>query len=352
MSGAAEFRREALAWVLAAGLLWLLYLVTRPFVNTLTWAAVLAIFFFPIHSRIVGRLRRRNLAAIVSTLIVATALLAPLSWLAPALVSQAIQTVRNLPREEIVDRAHAAAGWLFDRIPGEQPSLDEILENSVNAVAQRLGQWSARLAANIAAGVLDLIVLLLGLFYLFRDGPRLVALLRDVSPFGGVRHDKMVSETIDMISATITAGVVTAIVQGLLTTLAFALLGLPSPMLWGVVAAFFSLIPIVGAWMVWLPAAIGLLLNGDYGRGVALLAIGGLLVSTVDNFLRPYLIADRSQLNALLVFISVLGGVQAFGFVGLVLGPLILATAAGLITGYRESLNQPVEGEGEAPDAV
>ncbi len=340
------WRRKALAWLLAAGLLWLLYLVVRPFFNTLTWAAVLAIFFFPVHRHILRRLPRPNLAAVLSALLVAALLVAPLSWLAPALISQAIQTVRELPREEIAARAQSAAGWLFERIPGEQPSLDEIVKDTVNAVGQRLGQWSALLVANIASGVIDLIVLLLGLFYLFRDGPRLVALLRDVSPFGGMRHDKMVGETIDMISATITAGVVTAVVQGLLTTLAFALLSMPSPILWGVVAAFFSLIPIVGAWMVWLPAAVGLLLNGDYGRGVALLAIGALLVSTVDNFLRPYLIADRSQLNALLVFISVLGGVQAFGFVGLVLGPLVLATAAGLISGYRDSLSQPAGPDG------
>jgi len=315
----------------------------QPFLSTLTWAAVLAIFFFPVHSRIFKRSRRRNLAAFLSTLAVAVVLIAPMGWLVPTLVSQTVQTVKELPGGDIVDRIQSGAGWLFERLPGKQPSLNQIYENAVNAIGQRAGEWSAKLVANIASWVIDLVLLLFTLFYLFRDGPRLVALLRDVSPFGGARHDKMVGETIDMISVTISAGIVTALVQGMLTAVAFLVLDLPSPMLWGVVAAFFSLIPIVGAWIVWLPAAVGLLLNGDYGRGLALLAIGALLVSTVDNFLRPYLIADRSQLNALLVFIAVLGGVQAFGFVGLVLGPLVVATAAGLITGYRDSLEEPAE---------
>ena len=107
---------------------------------------------------------------------------------------------------------------------------------------------------------------------------------------------------------------------------------------YGVMMALASFVPILGAWMVWLPAAIGLLAGGEIGRGVALLALGGLLISSIDNILRPILIADRTQLNALLVFISVLGGIGAFGLVGVVLGPLVLATAAGLVTGYRETL--------------
>jgi predicted PurR-regulated permease PerM len=148
----------------------------------------------------------------------------------------------------------------------------------------------------------------------------------------------MMAETIDMISTTIRAGLLVAAAQGLLGGLTFAILGLPSPVFWSVVIAFLSLVPIFGAWMVWLPAGVGLLLSGDVGRGAALLIAGLVLISAVDNVLRPILIAGRSQLNGLLVFISILGGIQVFGFIGLVLGPLTVATAVGLIRGYRDSL--------------
>jgi predicted PurR-regulated permease PerM len=111
------------------------------------------------------------------------------------------------------------------------------------------------------AFIIDGIVLLLTLFYLFLDGARLVNLCRDVAPFGGGRHDRMAQESIDMISTTITAGLVVAVVQGMLGGLMFAALSLPAPVFWGVVIAFFSLIPILGAWMVWLPGGIGLLLT-------------------------------------------------------------------------------------------
>jgi predicted PurR-regulated permease PerM len=155
-----------------------------------------------------------------------------------------------------------------------------------------------------------------------------------------------------MLSATIRAGLLVAAVQGLLGGITFAILGLPSPVFWGVVIAFLSLLPIFGAWMVWLPAGIGLLLGGQVGRGVALLIAGLLLISAVDNVLRPILIAGRSQLNGLLVFISILGGMQVFGFIGLVLGPLTVATAAGLIRGYRDSLKNSAADSAPQVNAV
>jgi predicted PurR-regulated permease PerM len=162
----------------------------------------------------------------------------------------------------------------------------------------------------------------------------------------------MAQEAIDMISATITAGLVVAAVQGVLGGITFAALSLPSPVFWGVVIAFLSLIPILGAWMVWLPAAIGLLLTGEVTKGVILLIAGALLISAVDNFLRPALIAGRSQLNGLLVFVSVLGGIQVFGLIGLVLGPLAVAMAVGLIRGYRDSLNPATSAPEPGPEAV
>ncbi|MBI1355350.1 MAG: AI-2E family transporter [Acidobacteria bacterium] len=333
-----EARREALAWVLAMGLLWLVYQVVRSFLSPLIWATVLSIFAYPAHRRLLAKLPRRNVAALLSTTTVALLMILPVALLTPVFVVEAADAVSGLRGRDIVDRIERGLDYVSTRIPPAVGDLNEMLDEAVKALRNHVGGWSAKLVANFAGFILDCVVLVLALFYLFRDGPGLVEMLREVSPFGGERHDVMMRQAIDMISVTISSGFVVAAVQGLLGGLSFAILDLPSPLLWGVVTALMAFLPLVGAWMVWLPAGIGLLLSGQVGRGLALLAMGVLLISTVDNVLRPILISDRSQLNGLLVFISVLGGIQAFGLLGIVLGPLVMAAAVGLLTGYRDSL--------------
>jgi len=335
---AIDSRREALAWLLAALLLYLVYRVFSPFVEPLVWAAILGTFFYPAHRRLQRKVGRPVVAALISTAAVALLLIAPMVWLGWAFVREAVEAVRDLPRAEIVDKLQQGLDFVSARVPESFGSVEQRVGEWAQAASEKLLGLTAKLPANIAGFLLGFIVLLLALFYLFRDGPKILRLLREISPFGGERHDIMVKETIDMIAVTINSGFVVAFVQGLLGGLSFMVVGLGSPVLWGVMMALASFIPVLGAWMIWIPAAAGLLVGGEIGRGVALLALGGLLVSTVDNVLRPMLIAGRSQLNGLLVFISVLGGIGAFGLVGVVLGPLVVATAAGLVAGYRESL--------------
>ena len=342
--------RQVTAWAFFALLLYFLYRVTAPFLGALTWAAIVAIFSFPLHRRFCEKLPNRTVASLASVGLVVVLLVAPVAWLVPAFVSEAGEAIGNLPRDEISASIKNAASAIDARLPEGAGSVEGMTSDAIDAVKGRIGQISAFVATNVLGFFLDFIVFLLALFYLFRDGRKVVDLLRDVSPFTGERHDTMVKQAIDMISVTISSGFVTAAVQGALSGLTFAILGLPAPILWGVITALFAFLPFVGAWMVWLPAGVGLLLEGQTGRGIAMLAGGALIVSTVDNFLRPYLISDRSQMNALLTFVSVLGGMKAFGLLGIVLGPLTMAAAVGLLTGYRESL---VSGDSSAePEPV
>ena len=342
---AVDSRREALAWLLAALLVYLVYRVFAPFLEPLVWAAILGTFFYPAHRRIQAKIGRPALAALLSTLAIAVLLIAPMVWLGWSFVTEAVEAVRDLPRAEIADKLRTGLDFVSARVPESFGDVEARIGEWAQAASEKLLGLTAKLPANIAGFILGFIVLLLALFYLFRDGPKIVALLRDISPFGGERHDVMVRQTIDMISVTITSGFIVAFVQGALGGVSFMLVGLGSPILWGVMMALASFIPVLGAWMVWLPAGIGLIVSGETGRGIALLILGALLISAVDNVLRPVLIADRSQLNGLLVFISVLGGIGAFGLVGVVLGPLAVATAAGLVTGYRESLDGQQDSE-------
>ena len=334
-----DVRREAAAWALATLLAYLVWRVVGTFAAPLIWASVLAIFFFPAHRRIQNEVQRPNVAALISTVIVTAALILPITWMIPRLISQASAAARDLPTQEIVSRLKRYSNIALERLPGNR-SVEEFLNDATSGLEGRVARVSAQLIGNLAEFVIDLIVLLLALFFLFREGPRLVGWLRDISPFGGDVYDQMARQAIDMITVTISANFVVAIVQGGLGALSFLILSLPSPLFWGVMMALFSFIPFIGTWVVWGPAAAGLLLSDQVGRGIALLALGGLLVGTIDNFLRPALIAGRTQMNGLLTFISLLGGIAAFGLLGIVVGPLILATAIGLLAGYRDSVRR------------
>jgi len=266
-------------------------------------------------------------------------LVAPVVWLVPAFVGEALSTIRSLPSEELLPRVRSLLDQL-EQLPVPLPDFEQLLREASQKAGTFLAQQSARIAGNLALFVFDLVVMILAMFYLFRDGPEVVGLVRDISPLGGEHRDRMMQEVVELISVTLSSGMIVAGVQGALGGLVFLLLDMPSAVFWGVIIALLAFLPVVGPWLVWGPAAIGLIFGGSSGRGIALLVLGFLVVSGADNILRPMLIAGRSQLNGLLVFVSVLGGINAFGFLGVVMGPLVVATAVGLLRGYRESLRE------------
>jgi predicted PurR-regulated permease PerM len=330
--------QHVVAWALAALIAYFVYRVLQAFLVPLTWAAVLTIFFFPLHRRISQGVRRRSLAAFLSAATVAILLVGPAAWLVPAFVSEAVATLRTVPSGEFLLRAKHWLEPTLQSMPISIGSFDELLARVTQNLGGQVGAMSARIAGNVFGFLFDLVVVILALFYLFRDGPDLVRFLTDVSPLGGDHQESMMSEVNELISVTISSGLAVAVTQGVLGGLLFWALGMRAPVLWGVTMALLAFLPVIGPWLVWGPAGLGLILSGSTGRGITLLVLGFVLVSGADNVLRPIMIADRSQLHGLLVFISVLGGFSAFGLLGVVLGPLIVATAVGLLRGYRESI--------------
>lgn len=332
-----DFQR-AVSWGFAALLIYLLYQIVEFFLVPLTWAAVLAIFCYPIHRRILAGIRRPNVAAFISLLALTVVLVAPITLLVPAFVREAIDIVGGAQAQNALPAVKRFLFERLDQLPVSVGELETILSEFGQKARAVLAEQSARFAGNLAIFILDLVVMLMGTFYLFRDGPALVELVRDISPLGGEHRDRMMDEAAALISVTLSSGFVVAAVQGILGGLLFAVLGVRAPVFWGVCIAVLAFLPVLGPWLVWAPAAIGLMLGGEVGRGVTMLILGFVLVSGADNVLRPAMVAGRSQLNGMLVFIALLGGVGAFGFLGLVLGPLVVATAVGLLRGYRESL--------------
>ena len=175
---------------------------------------------------------------------------------------------------------------------------------------------------------------------MFRDGEQIVRALRHLMPFDAEIQKDMLEESRDLIFASVAVALLIAVIQGVLGGTAFALTGLGTPVFMGVLIAFFSIVPVVGSALIWVPAALWLGINGHWGKALLLVAICGGVAGVADNFVRPLLMRNRTRLNDLLLFISILGGLDAFGLLGLVAGPTILAAAMGVFRVYMEHREQ------------
>jgi predicted PurR-regulated permease PerM len=318
-------------------LAYFIYLLFRPFLVPLAWAAILAAVFYPLNWRMQLRWGRRWAAAL-STAIVTVAIIVPFIFVLIAFVDEAAHAVSSLDlslQTPAFARVQTAWAWLQARVPGGNlGDLDDLVRQGATQLAGLVAGQAGVLLKNVVLFVVDLIVMLFAVFFFFRDGDAMMAGLRRILPFRSDFRDLMIVQARELIQASVFAGLIVAAVQGALGGITFAVLGLGAPVFWGVMMAFFALLPIAGAWVIWGPAAIWLLMTGSTGRAIALIVIGTCVVGLVDNFLRPALVSGRTQLNGLLVFVSLLGGVSAFGLIGLVLGPVVMATAIGLLEAY------------------
>ncbi len=313
------------------------YLIARPFLVPLGWAAILAICCWPVHARLAVRIPG-PLAAAISTVVVTLVLVVPTVLLGIALAHQgadAVDRVQGGFAAGIPEPLATGYAWLGDLLP--LPPLEE-LRPRAEAVARDAAGVLAKQAGSILGAVVVILfevgVMVLALFFFLRDGPSLVAAVRRLLPFDESHRERLMRGTHDLIHASVTSGVVVAAVQGMLGGILFACLGIGSPVFWGVVMGFLSLFPLIGSWLVWGPAAVWLLSTGHVAKGVVLLVLGAVLVGGVDNVLRPVLIGNRTSMGMLPLFIGLLGGVGAFGFIGLVLGPVLLAVAISLFQTY------------------
>ncbi|MSO55319.1 MAG: AI-2E family transporter [Acidobacteria bacterium] len=316
---------------------YLLYQLFEPFLEPLAWAAIFAAFFHSRHHRLERRFGRST-AASISTTAVAVIIVVPFVLLVMAFIQEATQTLASVDLADSsskgFERVQRAWTWMQrQRFGRDIPNLDEALRQATARIAQAVAEGAGILLRNLVVLIVNVIIMLFALFFFFRDGDAIMSRLRRVLPFEASFREGRIRETAELIRASISSGLIVALVQGAVGGVTFAILGLGSPVFWGVIMAFFSLLPL-GAWLVWLPVATWLLLTGEVGRGITLLIVGAGGISMIDNFLRPILLSGRTQMNGLLVFISLLGGIAVFGLVGLVLGPVIMATAISFVDAY------------------
>jgi predicted PurR-regulated permease PerM len=323
-------------------------LIVSPFYGAVFWATVFAILFMPLYRRTLRSTRHRpTLAALASVLLIVSIVILPLTAIGALLIQEAtsiyarIQAGELNPGQYFEQMLEALPAWAANLLHASRLTEPGVMRERLSGSLLRISQVVAAQALNIGQTTLDFVVslaiMLYLLFFLLRDGELLSTRIKAAIP---LRADQMrdVLDTFALvIRATIKGNVLIAIVQGLLGGLMFWFLDIHAAALWGVVMALLSLLPAVGTALVWLPVAIYLLLTGATWQGLVLLAYGALIISSVDNILRPIVVGKDTRMPDDVVLISTVGGLVVFGPNGFVIGPIIAAVFIAALASFSAS---------------
>jgi len=332
--------------------IYLLYLILAPFLSSIIWAILLAMVFYPLFQRLQRLLKKKEvLSVLLMTLLVLIVIILPFSLLMASLAGEVVDLYHQVEEmiktgqlqtyiegmEEIPIFKWILAG-LGQHIDFSQANPLPLLLKNLNQISTFIFNQTTTLLKGFSSFVVGFFFTLLSLYYFFKDGSHLFARLKEIVPLPSKERDLLIQRFRDMIYATIYGGLLIAMIQGLLGGLSFWVLGLPSPIFWGTAMALLSFIPIGGTALIWVPAAIILLIEGAVLKGLLLLGMGVFVISMVDNLLRPFFISTRTNIHPLLLFFAVLGGVQAFGLIGFVAGPLVATLFLTLIEIYIQGI--------------
>ena len=317
--------------------IYLCYRMALPFLPALTWAMALAILFAPLNRWLESKLRRANLAAGVTVLLVALLVVVPTTFMGQRLLQESARGATLVKTQvdsgewrralEAQPRLAPAAHWVERQV-------------DLQGTVQTLTSWLTNKAAVL---VQDSVVRLIGacltfylFFYFLRDRKTALSSLRFLSPLSSTEMDHLFGRVEDTVFATVYGTLAVAAVQGLLGGLMFWWLGLSAPLLWGVVMGLLAVVPVLGAFIVWVPAALFLLLAGSWGKALLLTVWGAVVVGGIDNLLLPILVGNRLKQHTLLALLSVVGGLMVFGASGLILGPVVLTVTTVLLEIWRD----------------
>jgi predicted PurR-regulated permease PerM len=353
--GGEGFYSKVFGLTLTALLAYLLFRIFQPFIGPILWAFLLAMLLFPVNRSLRRRLKgRKGAAALALTVGVTLVIVLPGALLAAAFAGQATDLARRISataeRYRIVKPSDVlrlpaleqVIRWIDQKIPVTAEQIQGWVIQGVQGLLQFALQKSRFLFLGAVGAVVGLTLMVFILYFFFRDGEEMAARSVRLVPLDERRKGRLVTHLSEVVRAVVYGSLLTALVQGALVGVAFAISGLPSPIVFGVIATIAALIPVVGTGLVIAPAAVVLAAQGRWGWAIFLAAWGVLLVGMADNFLRPLFISGRAEISTLPVFFGVIGGLAAFGPIGLFMGPVLIALALALIRFAEEAKEEAV----------
>lgn len=338
----AERIRTTISLAILFALFYLLYNILSPFLIIIAWAMVLSITFYPLY-RLIIRLKSPPWIASLATLIIILALiLGSFTYIAGSLVNEITFVHSDLEEKGFETLAliqkHPLFAKAYQKINSYRILEGFDLRDSAVTALKNIGAHIAEnislIFKNAVVFMVSFIIMCITVFYFLKDGEAIVAFIKKFLPFSDAQKKRLEHRVKEMVVAAIYGGVAAGVAQGIFGGIAFLIFGIPSPVFWGIAMAFFSFIPVFGSFLIWGPAGLFLILSGSHMKGIGLLIYGLLVISSIDNIIKSWVIGSRTKLHILIIFFSVLGGIMFFGFVGFILGPLITALCLSLLEIY------------------
>ncbi len=327
--------------------LYLAYRILEPFLNTIIISILLASLFYPYYTKILVRVKgKKSIASLLTSFLVVFLIVVPAIVMTTALVEQGVQSVSQIQawlKEGNLQKLEESPR--FDKVRQLTKKhlrfidLDKLdIQGTLIKASKNFGQYlfskGAGLLSNVAGFVMRFFIMIFLLYYLLRDGPEMLRKIKHLSPLRPDQEDRIFDKIKAVSRSALLGTFVTAIAQGVAGGIGLAISGIPG-FFWGAMMGFASLIPVVGTAIIWIPASIYLLIVGKTNWAIFLALWCIIVVGSLDNFLRPFLMKGEAQMSPFFVFLAIIGGIQVFGFIGIIYGPLILGICAVLIYIYQ-----------------
>lgn len=312
--------------------------IFRPFLYPIFWAAIIAVMFYPVYSHMVLKIKRGP-AALIAVLLVLVMIVIPLITVISLLINQSVQLYSLISERDVNQDVVALFRWLSDTplapyVVRAQTELPEHIASISKQVSLFTFNSLKSLTQNSAHFLFMFFLMLYTLYYFFKDGQRMLNRVMHLSPLGDTYEQMLYSRFTSVARATLKGTIIIGGIQGFIGGILFWVTGIPGALIWGVVMTMLSVIPAVGSFVVWLPAAIIMLAMGNIWQGITILLVGTFIISLIDNLLRPPLIGKDIEMHPLLVLFSTLGGIFIFGISGFIIGPIIAALYLAVMTIY------------------
>jgi predicted PurR-regulated permease PerM len=304
----------------------------QPFLTYIVLAAILTYALFPVFDFIDGRLHRRGISSAISILIALLLMVLPAFFLVSELVQQMSGAYTNLQEETLQRAADYLSG-----LTGNRLDFQAMLTSSIEQIRRSIVGLAPDILGSITEVALGLVIMFFVMFYGFREGALFIARVRDLLPLDPTLKESLFYEMRTITQAVLYGQVMTALIQGTLGSLGLLIFGISNWLFWGAIMTIMAFLPVLGTPVIWIPAGVGQILDGNTGRGIGLLVYSSIVVLNIDNFVRPKLVSSQTKVHPLLILIGVLGGLKIFGFIGMLLGPLILALLVALIRFYEQA---------------
>jgi len=331
---------------------YLFYALIIPFFAPIAWAAVFAILFFPLYERLLKKIKSRGLTSALVCTIIVVLIMGHLTYLLAALVNEAYTAVAKV--NELYKSGELEKYISFD-LPWlntmkeklskyydlSSVNADELIKDAIDKVSGVILNQTSWFVANATRTIFYFVLMIFTMYYFFKDGELIVRKVKRLMPLSAKQVNTTFSQLRDVIQATMYGGIVVALIQGSLGGILFAIMGIPSAIFWGAIMVVLSVIPFLGAFIIFLPAGVIMIIGGSYVKGIVIIAVGTLVISQIDNVIRPLLISGRTSMHPLLLFFSLMGGIALFGLLGVVVGPLIAAVFLTLLKIFEFKLHSP-----------